>query len=95
MGNERYIIKTVKKLAKAEAQNAAARWECTNCTFVNFSTEVSCAMCGHGWGGKLEVPSGKWMCDPVFGGCTFFNAARQFYCEVCNKSKPSLASVRF
>jgi hypothetical protein len=57
--------------------------------------ENTCAMCEMGWTGKREVPADKWMCSGEDGGCTFFNSKRNFYCEVCNRGRPDLASVRF
>eukprot|EP00516_Mucochytrium_quahogii_P008420 CAMPEP_0203758104 /NCGR_PEP_ID=MMETSP0098-20131031/10854_1 /ASSEMBLY_ACC=CAM_ASM_000208 /TAXON_ID=96639 /ORGANISM=" , Strain NY0313808BC1" /LENGTH=3866 /DNA_ID=CAMNT_0050650355 /DNA_START=244 /DNA_END=11840 /DNA_ORIENTATION=- len=76
-----------------EAEKANSRWQCSNCTYINFASDVACDVCGYGWAGTLHVPSDKWMCDPAYGGCTFFNPEGHFYCEMCNKSKPSLQSV--
>lgn len=70
-------------------------WTCSNCTFVNSVYENTCAMCDMGWSGKREVPKDKWMCAGEMGGCTFFNPDSQFYCEICNRSRPDMASVRF
>jgi len=84
--------------AEAEAAAAAAAaqtWTCTNCTYLNSVYEQTCAMCQMGWTGKREVPAGQWICAGETGGCTFFNPNSQFYCEVCNRSRPDLASVRF
>ncbi|EDQ90981.1 uncharacterized protein MONBRDRAFT_31645 [Monosiga brevicollis MX1] len=66
-------------------------WLCQNCTFVNPMTERSCAMCELGWTGERTCPSNKWTCLT----CTFFNPNSLFYCDVCGKVRPDLASVRF
>jgi len=78
-----------------EVDSKNDRWQCSNCTFINFASDLSCDVCGYGWSGEIVVPNGKWMCDPVYGGCTFFNHQSSFYCEMCNRSKPSLQSMRF
>ncbi|CAK9107070.1 Calmodulin [Durusdinium trenchii] len=78
-----------------DLEREKGRWQCSNCTYINFASDVACEVCGYGWSGMLHVPSDKWMCDPAYGGCTYFNPENNFYCEVCNKSKPSLQNVRF
>ncbi|CCW65590.1 unnamed protein product [Phytomonas sp. EM1] len=43
------------------------------------------------WG----CPEGYWVCSVEHGGCSKFNPNGVFYCQVCEKVRPSLASVRF
>jgi len=83
------------KSTKAAADEPTMTWTCNNCTFLNSVFESTCAACDMGWTGKREVPAGKWMCSGELGGCTFFNPNNQFYCEMCNRSRPDMASVRF
>jgi len=83
------------KSAKPAEELANMTWTCQGCTFVNSVFESTCAVCEMGWTGKREVPPGKWMCSGELGGCTFFNPNNQFYCEICNRARPDLASVRF
>ena len=82
-------------LIDMEEEKEKSRWQCSNCTYINFPFDTVCEVCGMGFGGTLHVPADKWMCDPAYGGCTFFNPKSQFYCEICNKSRPDLAKVRF
>ncbi|GLE02888.1 hypothetical protein PINS_up011752 [Pythium insidiosum] len=70
-------------------------WQCANCTFINLPTDVACAICELGMDGQRAVPRGKWVCAGEQGGCTFFNSMSNFYCEVCNRARPDLASVKF
>lgn len=78
-----------------EATAQPTMWTCNNCTFLNSVFEASCGMCNLGWTGQREVPNGFWMCSGERGGCTFFNPDKHFYCEICNRARPDLASVRF
>merc|ERR1711974_164063 len=64
---------------------------CMNCTFINSVHNHSCVVCEFGWTGRRECPADKWECL----GCTFYNPKVQFYCEICNKARSDLASVRF
>ena len=91
-------------LGKAEAAAAAVKeaqppevqkWQCQNCTFINDIRQPTCTMCELGWSGRRECPAGKWMCAIENGGCSFFNPNGLFYCEMCNRSRPDLSSVRF
>jgi hypothetical protein len=52
-------------------------------------------VCGAGKDGRIVVPPNKWMCDTLQGGCSFLNPNVSYFCEVCDRSRPSLASVRF
>ncbi|KAL3658013.1 hypothetical protein V7S43_017055 [Phytophthora oleae] len=70
-------------------------WRCGNCTFINQPDDVSCAICELDMDGQRGVPRGKWVCAGEQGGCTFFNSMGNFYCEVCNRARPDLASTRF
>ncbi|OQS06902.1 hypothetical protein THRCLA_20266 [Thraustotheca clavata] len=70
-------------------------WTCEYCTCINPIIETTCAVCEMGMSGRREVPKGKWVCDPDQGGCTFFNPLSSFYCDVCNRARPDLASHRF
>ncbi|KAJ0406964.1 hypothetical protein P43SY_005197 [Pythium insidiosum] len=79
-----------------EAAGASQQgWQCANCTFINLPTDVACAICELGVDGQRAVPRGKWVCAGEQGGCTYFNAMSNFYCEVCNRARPDLASVKF
>ncbi|KDO28986.1 hypothetical protein SPRG_20090 [Saprolegnia parasitica CBS 223.65] len=80
------------KLAKTPQ---ATTWTCENCTCVNPILETTCSVCEMGMSGRREVPKDKWVCDPDQGGCTFFNPLSSFYCDVCNRARPDLASHRF
>mmetsp|Transcript_38587 Transcript_38587/g.119257 ORF Transcript_38587/g.119257 Transcript_38587/m.119257 type:complete len:640 (-) Transcript_38587:150-2069(-) len=86
-------------------------WPCPTCTFINEGTSRYCAMCNTDSGrdvggadaaasaaaltGHMEVPEGYWVCAPEKGGCSKFNPNSQFYCEVCDRSRPDLATLRF
>lgn len=89
-----------EKLERQKSQEkvvepVATTWSCSNCTYLNSVFDNTCVMCCMGWTGKREVPPGYWICAGETGGCTFFNPNTQFYCEVCNRSRADLASVRF
>jgi hypothetical protein len=45
--------------------------------------------------GGFECPEGYWVCSVEHGGCSKFNPNSVFYCQVCEKARPNLASVRF
>ena len=51
-------------------------------------------MCGHGTTGQREPGPDEWVCRPP-NGCTYFNKTSSFYCDMCNLSRPDLASTRF
>ncbi|TDH74318.1 hypothetical protein CCR75_003035 [Bremia lactucae] len=70
-------------------------WRCGKCTFINQPEDESCAICELTMDGQRGVPRGMWMCAGEQGGCTFFNLMTNFYCEVCNRARPDLASTRF
>lgn len=86
------------ELAQAEAEHlekAQRVWSCRNCTFMNSALSNTCAVCDYGWTGQRECPSDKWCCSASTGGCTFFNPKTLFYCEVCGRVRPDLASMAF
>lgn len=85
----------VKDAAARDQGPRGATWRCNNCTFINSIHNNTCVICELGWTGRREVPPDKWICAGENGGCTFFNAKTQFYCEICNRARPDLASVRF
>jgi hypothetical protein len=70
------------------------RWQCRNCSYINVPTDTTCAICEYGWTGQRECPRDKWVCASEKGGCTFFNPKSNFYCEMCNRSRPDLANIR-
>eukprot|EP00930_Biecheleria_cincta_P065013 TRINITY_DN50708_c0_g1_i1.p1 TRINITY_DN50708_c0_g1~~TRINITY_DN50708_c0_g1_i1.p1 ORF type:complete len:255 (+),score=50.42 TRINITY_DN50708_c0_g1_i1:48-767(+) len=89
--------KEVKK-AQQEAERLEKEsrvWQCQNCTFFNSALSSTCAVCDFGWTGQRECPPDKWCCTPATGGCTFFNPKTLFYCEVCSRARPDLASLSF
>lgn len=79
----------------AQHQQQQQGWRCSNCTFINQPDDVCCAICELDMDGQRGVPRGKWVCAGEQGGCTFFNPMTNFYCEVCNRARPDLASTRF
>lgn len=79
----------------APAQPREQTWRCQNCTFINQGSDDICAICELDMDGQRGVPRGKWICAGEQGGCTFFNPMSNFYCEVCNRARPDLASTRF
>ncbi|KAG6968861.1 hypothetical protein JG688_00005595 [Phytophthora aleatoria] len=79
----------------AKHQQQQQGWRCGNCTFINQPDDVCCAICELDMDGQRGVPRGKWVCAGEQGGCTFFNSMANFYCEVCNRARPDLASTRF
>ncbi|KUF93228.1 Peptide-N4-(N-acetyl-beta-glucosaminyl)asparagine amidase A [Phytophthora nicotianae] len=81
--------------AQQQQQQQQQGWRCGNCTFINQPDDVSCAICELDMDGQRGVPRGKWVCAGEQGGCTFFNSMANFYCEVCNRARPDLASTRF
>jgi len=81
-----------------ENQNAnqtKTRWMCSNCTYMNWPDDSICVMCNYGWEGNLRPPADKWLCDPTKGGCSFFNDKTTYYCDMCNRSRPDLATTKF
>ncbi|GMF19344.1 unnamed protein product [Phytophthora fragariaefolia] len=78
-----------------QRQQQPQGWRCGNCTFINQPDDVCCAICELDMDGQRGVPRGKWICAGEQGGCTFFNSMTNFYCEVCNRARPDLASTRF
>jgi len=70
-------------------------WSCPHCTFINPKIETSCGACGYGWTGRREPGKHEWVCPPELGGCSVFNSKDFFYCKVCNKARPDLATIRF
>lgn len=88
------MLREEEPAVAADAAPSGA-WQCSNCTYMNAVTSATCAMCELGWTGRREVPPGKWVCAGEKGGCTFFNANTEYYCEVCHRARPDLASTRF
>ncbi|KAE9011489.1 hypothetical protein PF007_g10769 [Phytophthora fragariae] len=78
-----------------QRQQQQQGWRCGNCTFINQPDDVCCAICELDMDGQRGVPRGKWVCAGEQGGCTFFNSMTNFYCEVCNRARPDLASTHF
>eukprot|EP00928_Gymnodinium_smaydae_P006393 TRINITY_DN12258_c0_g1_i2.p1 TRINITY_DN12258_c0_g1~~TRINITY_DN12258_c0_g1_i2.p1 ORF type:complete len:1179 (-),score=178.35 TRINITY_DN12258_c0_g1_i2:170-3580(-) len=70
-------------------------WFCSNCTFANDIMNEECIMCGIGWDGRRHVPRDQWECSAMDGGCTKYNPKTLYYCDVCGKARPDLATVRF
>eukprot|EP01098_Paradermamoeba_levis_P009293 TRINITY_DN385_c0_g1_i11.p1 TRINITY_DN385_c0_g1~~TRINITY_DN385_c0_g1_i11.p1 ORF type:complete len:781 (-),score=237.18 TRINITY_DN385_c0_g1_i11:81-2390(-) len=70
-------------------------WQCNNCSYINSVHNRTCLVCELGWTGRRECPPDKWVCAAEDGGCTFFNPKGMFYCEVCNKARPDLTTLRF
>lgn len=102
----RHALQALKELSSLKeakkAQEEAERlekanrvWQCQNCTFINSALSSTCAVCDFGWTGQRECPPDKWCCTPSTGGCTFFNAKSLFYCDVCGRACPDLASFSF
>ena len=84
--------------AEPAADDSAAQggfWACRNCTYLNPPFMTTCEMCDFGWTGQRECPHDKWVCAPETGGCSFFNPKTLYYCEVCNRARPDLATVAF
>ena len=55
---------------------------------------MMCSTCA-GWTGQRVCPPDKWECSVERGGCSFFNDKAQFYCDMCNRARPDLGTVRF
>ena len=86
-----------------------APWPCPICTFINEGTAQYCGMCNHDSGRQPQasssataapafsgdVPDGMWTCAVEKGGCSKFNSNSLFYCEVCDRARPDLATLRF
>eukprot|EP01059_Diplonema_ambulator_P000956 TRINITY_DN1073_c1_g4_i1.p1 TRINITY_DN1073_c1_g4~~TRINITY_DN1073_c1_g4_i1.p1 ORF type:complete len:4122 (+),score=1331.11 TRINITY_DN1073_c1_g4_i1:86-12451(+) len=83
------------KPAPDAAEQPKGYWQCRNCTFMNVPEAVQCEMCDYGWAGVRECPADKWICTPENGGCSYFNPKTLYYCEVCNRARPDLATVSF
>ncbi|CUG89319.1 zinc finger protein, putative [Bodo saltans] len=50
---------------------------------------------GDGVGGNWDCPEGHWTCSVEQGGCSKYNPNSAFYCQVCDRARPNLASLRF
>lgn len=50
---------------------------------------------GDGGGGHWDCPEGHWTCSVEQGGCSKYNPNSAFYCQVCDRARPNLASLRF
>ncbi|AAZ13558.1 hypothetical protein, conserved [Trypanosoma brucei brucei TREU927] len=46
-------------------------------------------------GNVRGCPEGYWACLVEQGGCSKFNPNTVFYCQVCDKARPGLATLRF
>ncbi|CUG86735.1 zinc finger protein, putative, partial [Bodo saltans] len=46
-------------------------------------------------GGNWDCPEGHWTCSVEQGGCSKYNPNSAFYCQVCDRARPNLASLRF
>merc|ERR1719313_2378705 len=86
-------LKALREQASLEKANRV--WQCQNCTFFNSALSSTCAVCDYGWTGQRECPPDKWCCTPATGGCTFFNPKTLFYCDVCSRARPDLATLSF
>eukprot|EP01060_Flectonema_neradi_P040006 TRINITY_DN8997_c1_g1_i1.p1 TRINITY_DN8997_c1_g1~~TRINITY_DN8997_c1_g1_i1.p1 ORF type:complete len:4144 (+),score=716.08 TRINITY_DN8997_c1_g1_i1:58-12489(+) len=86
---------TVQPQPMVEDSNQGGFWACRNCTYLNPPLSTTCEMCDFGWTGQRECPHDKWVCSPETGGCSFFNPKTLYYCEVCNRARPDLATVAF
>ncbi|KAJ3209504.1 hypothetical protein HDU82_000643 [Entophlyctis luteolus] len=85
-----------KRQKISEEVEGAITWKCETCTWpLNSSTLVSCEACFADKNpSPLETESGleiknHWVCD----ACSFYNAADQNCCAVCDRPSPSLISA--
>ena len=95
---ESFVEMMEKRQRDEEERHVASmrQWQCTMCSYINQACSPQCDVCGHGANGYVvEVPRDKWMCDPSRGGCSFFNEKSLFYCQMCERSRPDLATARF
>ena len=81
--------------SKDDYEAAPQTWMCGACGSENLTTDIMCNTCGAGWTGKRVCPPDKWECSVEKGGCSFFNPKSQFYCDMCNRARPDLGTVRF
>jgi hypothetical protein len=86
-------------------------WACGVCTLVNEPSLPICGACGTAnpnaaaatsavpsdgdVGGRWDCPAGHWTCSVEQGGCSKYNPNSAFYCQVCDRARPNLASLRF
>mmetsp|Transcript_34135 Transcript_34135/g.89813 ORF Transcript_34135/g.89813 Transcript_34135/m.89813 type:complete len:1087 (-) Transcript_34135:500-3760(-) len=70
-------------------------WMCSACGSENLTFDMMCGTCGSGWTGRRECPPDSWECSVDRGGCSFFNPKTQYYCDMCNRARPDLGTVRF
>eukprot|EP01062_Namystynia_karyoxenos_P039074 TRINITY_DN2841_c0_g1_i1.p1 TRINITY_DN2841_c0_g1~~TRINITY_DN2841_c0_g1_i1.p1 ORF type:complete len:4290 (+),score=1351.18 TRINITY_DN2841_c0_g1_i1:81-12872(+) len=70
-------------------------WSCPHCTFINPRVDTVCGACSYGWTGRREPGRDEWVCPPEQGGCSFFNSKLFYYCKVCNRARPDLATIKF
>jgi len=89
---QEHILK--KQLREAIRGIKAGYWTCRVCTFVNSGDNATCVVCDSDMTGHRCCPSDKWICSAEKGGCTYFNPNTLFYCEMCGRARPDLASVR-
>ena len=80
----------IKKLLSQEEQ-PRENWTCARCTLVNSVHNKTCVGCEYGWDGQRRCPSDKWACP----ACTVFNPKVLYYCDVCNRARPDLSTVKF
>jgi hypothetical protein len=64
------------------AAAAAAKWECTVCTFKNGAHAIECEVCST----PKPAAAAKWECAV----CTFKNDIHVIECEVCSTPKPAI-----
>jgi rubrerythrin len=83
-------------------------WQCPVCTLINEAGRQACGACGTVDSNQASVkakpgqrhavswcPEGYWVCSVEHGGCSKFNPNTAYYCDVCERGRPNLASVRF
>ena len=44
---------------------------------------------------ESRCPEGFWVCSVETGGCSKFNPKSAYYCDVCDRGRPNLSSMRF
>mmetsp|Transcript_6916 Transcript_6916/g.12436 ORF Transcript_6916/g.12436 Transcript_6916/m.12436 type:complete len:262 (+) Transcript_6916:78-863(+) len=82
-------------IARDDYEAAPKTWMCGQCGAENLTSDIMCGNCGAGWTGKRVCPPDKWECSVERGGCSFFNDKSQYYCDMCNRARPDLGTVRF
>ena len=85
------LSKAVARKLMSEEEQPTENWMCVRCTLVNSMNNKTCVGCEYGWDGQRRCPSDKWACP----ACTVFNPKTMYYCDVCNKSRPDLQTLKF